>query len=89
MNDMKSDKRNILSDVVIKLVILILLILTLTQQIHLNKMIDELNKDEILEQVKRGGNDSLELIQLENDILNLSYSINTLYNLNSDTDNMN
>lgn len=58
-------------------IMIMMMFLMMTQQVKMNRKIDSLSKDEILEQVKKGNDDLLELTRLENDILNLKYTLST------------
>ena len=80
MMNMRNDidlKRYFWGDIFIKLLMILMLLLTLTQQIQLNSKIDELSKDEIIEDIRKNNDDLLELSRLENDILSLKYTLST------------
>lgn len=71
-------KRFFWGDIFIKLLMILMLLLTLTQQIQINSKIDELSKDEIIEDIRKGNDDLLELSKLESDILSLKYTLSTM-----------
>lgn len=70
-------KRYFWGNIVIKLLMIMMLLLTLTQQIQINSKINELSKDEIIEDIRKGNDDLLELARLENDILKLKFTLST------------